>query len=303
MGSIHYLAAIIAIAGIVAVVVGVLLAVNMEHVLIEGILFTVGGLCLSGSLLFAQSPGQQHLLADIRSWNVIGLNLMLALLVIFGTLAWYEIFKGKTRNEAGHYFWSQLFAFLTGLSLPLWSLHGIKAPGAGLVLFAAGAIIARKRGAEAKIVCCVLVGVGMGLMSIWVLGPLMGLAHAVVLGVAVLAGLAAIFGTLVIVQHRNSNGRYHPYRGPLYGGLLAVVIVVAIGLPFKIHAADVTSGAVAAVDKFDQPKHAAGQPKHAAGHGDTGNPLDLLAQAITATMHHHEKAMHHHEKAVSAGAR
>jgi hypothetical protein len=277
---ISYLSLLIFIAGVVLCAIGLVFAVKREHILIEGIAFTTGGLAISGSMLFAQSVHEQALLRSIRSWNFAGLNIMLAVFVTAVVIAFYEVYWKASAEDSNHYIWSHLCGFIAGLSAPLFSAHGLRPAGIGIIMVIAAAIVTRKQGAEAKRLACVLAALGMGLAALDLVGVATNLrGHYVVAG-TVTVGLIAIFGALAYLHHKNKNDRYHWLRAPLYGGLAIGLVVLAGGVVWQARITHVVDGGVATAAKFSNGKH---------GHGDYGNPLDLAAQAIQGAMAAHGK--------------
>jgi hypothetical protein len=304
------LALIILIAALIVTAAGIAFAMHptKDQPRITGMLIGLGGLGTSGSLLFATSSGMRHFLMDIRAWSLLGVNIMLACLVFFGALALYEI-AFRTRDQAGHYAFSQAYVYLAALSLPLWSLHGLRVYGIGFVFLLLAAVMARKHDGVARVdsgeryelrfrvVKSAAAALGGGLSVIMFLPSLAHFRSAIVGGVVVMVFLAGFFA-LMHYLHQRSRERYHPYRAPLYAALCAAAVTVIFGTPFAIHAASVTSRAAREADQLIA-SHQAPLPAARPGPAQLGNPLDVLAGFVTTAIEKHEE----HEEPAHASSR
>jgi hypothetical protein len=261
--------------GVVLGIVSLFVAHYHEKEWVEAALFLVSGFLVAVSVVI--DPSMAGWLHEFRSWNLIGVNVLLAVMIWSAMYTWYEVVRPATAQRSWHYIKSPVAAWLFGLTLPLWSLHGLKVWGVGIILAVATWIVSRHTGTMGRKITPVLAGlaaVGIGVVVITWVAPY---RQAVVLGVGVVVAIAAISGTLVLITVvRNKDDSYHHYRGPVYVFIFALALVVAFGAPA---AHMITSGQ----------NHAVATDAKIAGPGDYGNPIDPLARLVATQLEAHAK--------------
>ena len=266
MALIHYTPLLAAIIGAVLAILAFVQAKHKEHRLIEICLVIPGGFLISASMLIATSmTGALH---SIRGWNLAGLNILLALTVWCAILTYYGAIRTDTADRgAWHYLRTPVYGFLAGLGLPLWSLHGLRYWGVGIILLGASAIIARRQGIDARIVCCITAAVGAGLLAAGFLPTLGKLRTIDVYGGIALLAVVVIFGWMLVHKLVLKN-KYHWWRTPAYVVVWSMAVVICVGTPI---AKGVEHGAHATTTELAKFSH-----RH--GGGDYGNPFDIPAK-------------------------
>jgi hypothetical protein len=264
--------------GLLLAAIGFIVARNQDtplEAIIESVLFALSGFLIAASLLI--DPAYAGWLHDIRAWNLFGTNIMLACFVWSAMATWYEAFRKETSDQSWHAFRTPFFVFAAGLSLPLWSLHGMTVWGAGVILWGAAWMVSKRTGKNGRKVACVLAALGAAGIGVKVVEWTGGFRTQLFMGVSIVVGIMAITGTLIITTVWKKEGRhYHPWRGPVYVSAFVMAFVVAVGIPAVHVINDGASHAVTTASKVAKP-------------GNYGNPFDLIAHKIAAEIMKHSR--------------
>jgi hypothetical protein len=238
-----------------------------EHV-IEMILFFLSGFLIAASMLM--DPGLHSQLDWFRTLSLFGVNVMLAVVIWSGMLAWYEALKKETFDASSHYVRTPAAVGAFGFALPLFSLSGLRIGGLGFIVLGTAAIVSWKMGTHGRKVAPVLAAMSAALLGVQIAGWIGGLSNLHFMGVGIIVAAIAIFGLLT--YYRVWVGKdYHHIRGPVYAFILVAAIGVAIGTPFYSLVNRGTTSGVTTASKVTRA-------------GDTGNPFDPLARKIAAAI-------------------
>jgi len=256
--------------GCVAAFIGWLCVKYSEHQLLQAGFYIASGFLIGGTFLL--NPSWAPTLQEIRGWNFNGMNIMLAVFCWTAAATWYEGLKSATAENAYHYLRTQAWGWLAGFSAPLWSLHGTKVWGIGLILIGLAVIVSLRMGKDGRKVAIALAGVGAVGFCVEAASWAAPYADVKWGGVAVFLVLAVCSGgyAIITVFHKHEE-HYHPWMGP------AAIVTCICSLALTIGTAatgPIESGG-------NQVTTTAVEHTHP---GDYGNPLDLIARAINSKL-------------------
>jgi hypothetical protein len=203
---------------------------------------------IAWGIFFLTDPGAQKIGADIRSWNFLGVNVMLTAWAWSLLVAWFEVFqRGYSESGGGHAHRTPAVALLAGFGLFSWSLAGLRLAGLGVILLGAALILIwKQQWPEVAAVLALLGAAGVASGTTF----LLGLGRWTIAGIPD-AWYAAVFtgGLGICMLYRRRHGDDDQPERQEHGHLKTPAIIAVFGMCLMLAGGQVFTGWISHQEK------------------------------------------------------